>query len=626
MMAWKRDQTGAARQLRQGALRALRVLETCPLVPVHAFVHLAGLRDQSSAYQQLARLRHAGLAEARRIDPGYLVGERRLSCWTITDKGTRMLGLATGPCEQEPFPQTRRGSRGPHRRVPISHCDLPLLIATYRLLASLVLERGARGHVIAVTTFEWPWVREWRSVTDDKLLRVRMPAGAILSASEEDLDSDRVGEQLTQVLLVPDLGSAPVARYREMLRRLVAYREEATFDDVLADNEPEVVIATPNPDGTAARSNAWLELLDRIERRHGEYSLQVRVLTWEWVTNMVMPARSQDVCCGDEHRSPRGESGQLDLLHRSAPARSHEQLLHLIGRHPCLTVDHLAGLLGTNVHRIRGLESDLIEDGLLRRIEFDELPRGTDLAYKDFAALGLVEITSKGRRRLAGWLGLEQAAATRYHGFIGNSRRDGGRRWRLLRALFHSLGANSVFVAFAVAADAVRRAGGSDQLVEWRGASACERNYCKPDGYGCYVRNGLSYGFFLEFDRGTERGRHYAAKVHAYYGYRDSGQAARDYSGFPTVLFVTTHPIAEQRMADWSYRAAFIRGTEPLAIMTTTMDLISRNPQGILGPIWGTGPGSESRLPRQYWLPGRLPRDFSNVHVSAAPSQLGRWW
>jgi hypothetical protein len=67
-----------------------------------------------------------------------------------------------------------------------------------------------------------------------------------------------------------------------------------------------------------------------------------------------------------------------------------------------------------------------------------------------------------------------------------------------------------------------------------------ERRRCKPDGYGAYVRNEVVYGFLLEYDRATESTRKYAAKFRAYYAYRDSGEATRDYSGFPTVLFVTT--------------------------------------------------------------------------------------
>src|SRR5207253_7298735 len=142
------------------------------------------------------------------------------------------------------------------------------------------------------------------------------------------------------------------------------------------------------------------------------------------------------------------------------------------------------------------------------------------------------------------------AAASRYHGLAGNSRHDAGRRRRLLRTLAHTVGANGVFVEFAVAADAVRQHGGSDLLAEWRSAAACERRHCKPDGYGSYMRDGAAYGFFLEYDRGTESARKYAAKFHAYYRYRDSGQAAREYDGFPTLLFVTTDLTAEQRIVE----------------------------------------------------------------------------
>src|SRR5262245_49691753 len=104
---------------------------------------------------------------------------------------------------------------------------------------------------------------------------------------------------------------------------------------------------------------------------------------------------------------------------------------------------------------------------------------------------------------------------------MGGSRVESGKRKRLLRALAHTIGANEVFVALAAAADAVRKAGGTDLLAEWRAASASERRHCKPDAYGCYVRDGRRHGFFLEYDRGTESAGRYAAKLRAYYQYRD---------------------------------------------------------------------------------------------------------
>ena len=603
-MTSNQDRTGTVHQFRQGALRALSVLDMCPMVPVDAFVHLVGLTSQSSAYQQLARLRDAGLAEARRVDPGYLVGERRLGCWMITDRGRQTLGLAAWPrpVRQEAIVREGRGARGAHGLARISEHDLPLLIATYRLLAAVVVERSARGHAVEITSFEWPWVRGWWSVADDKLLQVNVRAGVILTACEEGIAPGPPREQLAHVLLVPDLGTAPIARYREMLRRLLAFRNHVSGDR-LADEPLEVVIATPNPDATAARARAWLELLARIECRSPGDSLQVRLRTWDWVADMVKRVRSADLTARPGDRSREDRSGRLDM---QGPARSHEQILHLLGRHFGVTVRNLADLLGTPVDRIRRVRSDLIVEGLLREIDYDELPASTGVTYEQFTALGLAELTNKGRRTLASWLGLGPATASRYHGFIGNGRRDRGRRWGLLRTLFRTMGVNSVFVAFAVAANAVQRAGGTDELVEWRGVAACERRHCKPDSYGCYVRSGVPHGFFLEYDRGTEPSGKYAAKFRAYYRYRDSGQSARDYDGFPTLLFVTTEQSAEDRIAEQAYRAWFIRSSEPLPILLTTTARIAAHPEGILGPIWRTASSATSTrcLERQYWLTG----------------------
>jgi hypothetical protein len=181
-------------------------------------------------------------------------------------------------------------------------------------------------------------------------------------------------------------------------------------------------------------------------------------------------------------------------------------------------------------------------------------------------------------------------------------------------------------VALAIAADAVRRTGGTDQLAEWRGAAACERRHCKPDGYGCYVRDGLAHGFFLEYDRGTESIRKYAAKFRAYYGYRDSGAAGRDYDGFPTLLFVTTVANAEQRIADQAYRDWFVRGTEPLPVLITSTDQMRQHSEGILGPIWRTpAPTSLAGGPaRQYWLPGGPPRGLFSATANNATGMANK--
>ena len=107
----------------------------------------------------------------------------------------------------------------------------------------------------------------------------------------------------------------------------------------------------------------------------------------------------------------------------------------------------------------------------------------------------------------------------------------------------------------------------------------------------------------LEYDRGTESARKYAAKLRAYYQYRDSGQAARDYDGMPVILFVTTSPNAEDRMAAQAQRAWFYRGAEPLQVLLTTTERISRHTEGVLGPIWRRPSEARGDLERRtYWL------------------------
>ena len=109
----------------------------------------------------------------------------------------------------------------------------------------------------------------------------------------------------------------------------------------------------------------------------------------------------------------------------------------------------------------------------------------------------------------------------------------------------------------------------------------------------------------LEYDRGTEPARKYAAKFRAYYRYRDSGQAARDYVGFPSLLFVTTDPSAEHRIAEQAHCAWFIRGIEPLTVLITTTDRIGTDGEGVLGRIWRRAPvvGSRRHVDFEPWPP-----------------------
>jgi hypothetical protein len=172
----------------------------------------------------------------------------------------------------------------------------------------------------------------------------------------------------------------------------------------------------------------------------------------------------------------------------------------------------------------------------------------------------------------------------------------------MLRHLAHTVGANQFFVDLALAARRITRAGGDDSLLEWRGAAACARGRCRPDGFGCYRRGDARCGFFLEFDRATERAREYAAKLNAYYRYRDSG-AAREFESFPTVLMVSTSARAEDLIAYQAYLAAERHGAS-LPMLLTTTELVLTTPLRVLGQVWRAPSllrGTRAR--RGGWLP-----------------------
>jgi hypothetical protein len=504
------------------------------------------------------------------------------------------------------------------RKAAQSSSKLTTQVAAYRLLAYLVGQWRRDEKDLDLCEWEHPWLRTV-GCPNEATLRVRLPAVAILAARETCEEPVAVASERIRIVLVPDLGAAPVARYREMLRRLLAYREASDGDQL------EVVVATVDRNIDGARVRAWRSLLNRFAYAQEGLAISSRVVTWLEVYSVLRlpPNRARSEEKAQRRHDRHGGTATWTTEH--APGKAREKLLHLVGRHPFLTSVQLAQLLGTTTARIRRREDHLVTGGLLRRVEVDNLhPADIGLSRTEINGLRLVEITLAGRRQLASWLGLDSTAAARYHGLIGDARSSTGRRDRLLRNLAHTLGVNAVFVALAVAAEAVNRAGGSDRLAQWRGAAACERSRCKPDGYGCYLRDGLQHGFFLEYDRGTESTHKYRAKLHAYYLYRDSDVARRDYDGFQTLLFVSTEAGAEWRIADQAHRMWFARGSEPLPILITTTDRILQQEEGVLGPIWRT-PGPEVEVERRYWLTGGPPRVRFEPNCNGIPTPHLAW-
>jgi hypothetical protein len=267
-----------------------------------------------------------------------------------------------------------------------------------------------------------------------------------------------------------------------------------------------------------------------------------------------------------------------------------------------LTHQQLARLLSTSPRRIAGLQAQLAKHGWVCAASAKDLANSTGYGISgQLEGFVLMELTSAGRREAARRLLVAGPVAERRHGLLGVSDSRGG----FLRHLEHTLGTNEVFVTIAEAARCATQRGGDEALEEWRSAAACARTRFRPDGYGCYRRGRSRFGFFLEYDRGTERRGEYATKLAAYYRYRVSGQSTRDYDGFPTLLVVTTSDVAETRFAYQAYLAQQHHPAAPLLVFLTTLWRIQTHPESVLGPIWCTpGPNPWTYGQRRVrWLP-----------------------
>ena len=121
---------------------------------------------------------------------------------------------------------------------------------------------------------------------------------------------------------------------------------------------------------------------------------------------------------------------------------------------------------------------------------------------------------------------------------------------------------------------------------------------------------------FLEYDRGTERRREYASKLDAYFRYRDTGWAARDCDGFPTILFATSAESSEDVFAQQAYLAAMRHGAG-LPLLLTTTRLIQGNGRGVFGAIWRSSGPIGGLVTRRHWLPCnvRQTQQFTRSHA-----------
>lgn len=562
--------------------RTLLLLAHLPLLPEQAMQRLAGLRDWGSVYRSLRRLDDTGLVAALRspLRPGHTP---RL--WYLTD-----LGLAVVARDQDVnvgHLARRNRLRGDDLLSLLP--GLPQLLAIYDLLAALAASHPGSVNLLA---WERPWRCRYRRPTAKAPATVTLPAYVAL----------RWEGGAGEYLLLPDLATFPLARYRSMLDHLLILR------GIRGGVLPTLLVATLDSGGVAA----WMALLEATRCRRAEAPLAASITTWDDLrAGRAVPSLPDGV---DEpvaehlirhvrlrpgpsgrpgDRLPRLVDGALHTRRGWADAAdalelvslelsgSDRALLDLVGRHPFLPSAHLATVLGTSVETTRRRRSRLIARGLLRLV-------GPEEVDAKVAVLELVELTAAGLELVAAQQGLPLGAAVRANGLAGGGPdRPIGTRRKLLADLEHTLGADGVFVSLIETAQRAATAGWDDALIEWRNAAACSRRHLRPDGYGIYRHRGRLYGFFLEFDRGTMSARDYRKKLAAYYGYWSSGRFERDYRGFPTVLVVTADNTAEERIARSVCAAATGRGPALPLLLTCRWRIDDpRNRDGLLGRIW----------------------------------------
>lgn len=257
------------------------------------------------------------------------------------------------------------------------------------------------------------------------------------------------------------------------------------------------------------------------------------------------------------------------------------ELLRQVATEPCLTAAEIAEILGWVRERVVARRNRLIRLGLLRLLASEEVG--------EQAKLRLVEATVDGLKLVAADAGLSLSQAVFHLGLVGGGpSRPIGSRSALLRRFEHTRGVATVLVDLYRSARVLRERGEDDDVVEWRNAAACARRHVRPDGYVIYRHRGQLYGAFVEFDRGTMRARDYHRKSLAYAEYLRSEKYARDYDGFPTILFLTPNALVEERVASAARQLAAERRVH-LPILLTHLWHPGSEPDGangLLGPVW----------------------------------------
>lgn len=573
------DARRVAEELTPDEARLLVLLAQMPLVWTDALCPLARLGSRATTYRCLGNLRARGLVD--RLHPRRLGGAAS-KLYHLTDLGVAVVASTRGL--DLAHLATMHRLRGQDLAARLR--ALPHLTALYELATALVQPGGSLGYWLA------PWRGRYFKMTSRALQRVSVPA-----YMEVEVD----GDLAVPYLLLPDDGSRELNTFRSNVVRLAEYL-------AFRGDMPDLVVATTHK----SRALEWKKLLNDVCGDGRTRPLPSYVFTWDVVADglaqSVTPrpmarahARHIPVRCSDPQPPSRkvpelvsqGLRGAavLDLLPDDG------DLLELVGRHPFLSTEDIAHVLGWSLDKASRTRRTLIALGLLREPGEGELCRGTRKRLTELSTLGLGLV--------AAGVGLTPAGATEMLGLSGGGPLEPfGQRRVLVRDSPHTLGVNSLFVGlYRVAAD-WRRRGNEYFVTNWYGPPGRAWRGTRPDGRAEFWVGDVRYAFVLEYDRGTEGE---AQLVWKFDGYRRLYAKTTGVVSL-TVLVVTMDAAREERIARAILTACAGRGTG-LPVLITTEERVQAERDGLLACIW-RAPAS---CRRRHWLkrpPGPVPYGY----------------
>jgi len=559
--------------LSPGERAILLLIARLPFVHTRALARLRGLHGAPiSTHRIIVKLTAAGLIAHTAIPASDVA-----SAWLhyVTDLGIAVLALDMD-VDAEQFARTFHIDRGALDQL---HLRARQVHQVYELLGMVASYGQGRPRLLA-------WEQPWQRPVPGSNEGIGLPARCVLRWP---------GAVSGSMLLLPDLATFPVLAYRRTLRRLT--RVQASPDGV---DEP-IVVGT----WSERRAAAIQELAAEVASDEGLPPLAMFAAAWPAVPSLVpvvvrhcrqvrnitferqpvagrLPATDEEL--------PRAVGNRPPTSQLAALASSDMQLLTVIGRHPFLSLSEVGLVLGWTPAYGRWRCKRLIQRKLVRTLTAAEV--GTAATAEP------LELTRLGVRLTALWHGLPRRELTRLKLiFGGGGTRTSSTRSDLLRRFEHTQSVNRFFVDLGRLARDSRRLGWNDELVEWQGLPISRQNRPRPDAYGIFRHRGLDYGFFLEYDRGTERARQYERKLAGYYDFAQSGRFERRFDSMPTLLFVTTSRVAERRIDTAACAVVRAKGWR-LPTLLTYQALVDSDQKGLLGDVWRE-PGTRTR---REWL------------------------